>query len=433
MNNDFPHDGDNTPAAKSAGSSTALPNNGNGANANGANVNGANANGANDNALNGNALNGSANGSDIEAASDAAMRDALEDAHALFVRPAQGQGVARGMSENGISENGVNTSGDAISVAPTDYDSNDAYHRAMGLSDETAKGNAPFAPSANHGSEDFKTDSPLPVALAATSMGGAMGPPSDTPPLSVPAPVPAPIPAQPEEEPGQDIWEHLGELRSRVLKCVVAVGIAMVVTWQYRDALLGAFAAPIVKVVRAHGGHLTVIEVMDGFSVYLQTTFIAALLIVMPYVLWQVWAFIEPALTHKERRYSGVLVPFSVILFFVGTAFGFYLTPMFFEFFLQFNPPGTEAFWSYPNAATFLGKMLLVFGICFQVPVFTIFLNKTGLVSRNLLIEYWRHVVVVIFIVVAVITPTWDPFTMTAAALPPCILYGVSIWLVKWL
>jgi sec-independent protein translocase protein TatC len=106
---------------------------------------------------------------------------------------------------------------------------------------------------------------------------------------------------------------------------------------------------------------------------------------------------------------------------------------MFFKFFLQFQPPGTAALWSYSNAATFLAKMLLVFGVSFQVPVIAIFLHKIGAVSRNVMIDYWRHVVVLIFILVAVITPTWDPFTLGAAAAPPCLLYVLSIWLVKWL
>jgi sec-independent protein translocase protein TatC len=127
------------------------------------------------------------------------------------------------------------------------------------------------------------------------------------------------------------------------------------------------------------------------------------------------------------------LVPFSVVLFFSGAALGFYLTPLFFRFFLQFQPPNSESYWSYASVASLLAKMLLVFGICFQVPVVTVFLNKIGLMSRNWMIEYWRHVVVVMFAIVAIITPTWDPVTLTAAALPPCLLYGVSIWLVKWL
>lgn len=89
--------------------------------------------------------------------------------------------------------------------------------------------------------------------------------------------------------------------------------------------------------------------------------------------------------------------------------------------------------WTYTSVVTLIGKMLLVFGVCFQVPVITIFLNKTGIVSRNLLIEYWRHVVVVIFIAVAVLTPTWDPITLAVCAVPPCVLYALSIWLIKWL
>lgn len=404
MNNDFRRD-DPAPASNLAESPTALP-------ANGANTNGASTNGAH------------------AEASDPALRDALEDAHALFVRPAQGQGVARGM-DSGKAD-------DSTSTASSDYDPDDAYHRAMELSGDDAIGrNTSVASPADHPAQNLETEfAPSSIALPAavalsggSSGGGVVIPPSDNPPSSTPVPVPAPQ----HEEHEQDIWEHLGELRSRILKCVAAVAVAMVVTWQYRDAILETFASPIITVLKKHGGILTTIKPTDGFSMYLQTTFTAALLLVSPFVLYQVWAFIEPALTHKERRFSGILVPFSVILFFAGAAFGFYLTPVFFEWFFQFQPPNTSAFWTYSESTSFLAKMLLVFGICFQVPVITIFVNKIGLVSRNLLIEYWRHVVVLIFLIVAIITPSWDPVTMTAAALPPCLLYGVSIWLVKWL
>lgn len=128
-----------------------------------------------------------------------------------------------------------------------------------------------------------------------------------------------------------------------------------------------------------------------------------------------------------------VLVPFSVILFFAGCALGYAMSPVFFQFFLAFQPPDTIANFSYSKSVALLAKMLLVFGACFKVPVITIFLHKIGLVSRNVLIEYWRHVVVVIFIVVAILTPTWDPLTLTVCAVPPCLLYGLSIWMVKWL
>jgi sec-independent protein translocase protein TatC len=153
----------------------------------------------------------------------------------------------------------------------------------------------------------------------------------------------------------------------------------------------------------------------------------------MPVVLFQIWRFIEPALTKTERRYSLVLVPFSTVLFTLGAALGYWCSPLFFKFFIVWLPEGTVANWDYYETITMMAKMLLVFGISFQVPIIVIFLNKMGVVTRNLLIDYWRHSVVVIFTVIAVLTPTWDPVTLCICATPPCLLYVLSIWLIKWL
>ncbi|HEX8550452.1 MAG TPA: twin-arginine translocase subunit TatC [Abditibacteriaceae bacterium] len=230
-----------------------------------------------------------------------------------------------------------------------------------------------------------------------------------------------------------DLLEHLGELRTRLLKSIAAVFVCLILTWQFRDALLAFFSKPIVIEIRRFGGKLVTSNPAEGFGLYLQITLAAAIILAIPIIIYQAWAFIEPALTRQERRYGATLVPFSIVLFFTGGALGFWLTPLFFRFFLQFQPPDSESYWSYGAAASLLAKMLLVFGVCFQVPVVTVFLNKIGLMSRNWMIEYWRHVVVVMFVIVAVITPTWDPLTLCAAAAPPCVLYGASIWLVKWL
>jgi sec-independent protein translocase protein TatC len=117
----------------------------------------------------------------------------------------------------------------------------------------------------------------------------------------------------------------------------------------------------------------------------------------------------------------------------MGAGLGYVVSPLFFKFFLAFQPAGIAANWDYGQSVLLMAKMLLVFGVTFQVPIIVIFLNKLGLLSRNLLIEYWRHAVVVIFAVVAVLTPTWDPVTLAVCATPPCLLYVLSIWLVKWL
>ncbi|BCM94057.1 Sec-independent protein translocase protein TatC [Abditibacteriota bacterium] len=226
--------------------------------------------------------------------------------------------------------------------------------------------------------------------------------------------------------------EHLAELRSRILYCVVAVSLAMVLTWNKCDEISEWFARPIRQALQGHGKPIST-DPTGFFTIYLQISLVSALILTMPFLLLQIWRFIEPALTNNERKFTLVLVPFSSVLFFLGAGMGYWLAPMFFKFFLEFQPVGVDANWDYFQSVILLAKTILVFGLAFQVPVVTIFLNKSGLVSRNILIHYWRHAVVVIFTVIAIVTPTWDPITMTACAIPPCLLYLLSIWLVKWL
>ncbi len=232
--------------------------------------------------------------------------------------------------------------------------------------------------------------------------------------------------------------EHLAELRSRILYCVVAVSLAMILTWNRCLEISEWFARPIKQALtqgQANGQHNQIVSIdpTGFFTIYLQISMISALILTMPFILLQAWRFIEPALTNNERKYTLVLVPFSSILFFMGAGMGYLLAPMFFKFFLAFQPVGVDANWDYLQSIVLEAKTLLIFGLAFQVPVITIFLNKSGIVSRNLLIQYWRHAVVVIFVIIAIVTPTWDPVTMTACAIPPCLLYLLSIWLVKWL
>ena len=232
------------------------------------------------------------------------------------------------------------------------------------------------------------------------------------------------------------LFEHLAELRSRLLYSIVGVMIVMCITWGQTLKLQDWFAKPIKDVLSSNGikkGELVYLGAPDAFTFYFQFSLTSALIIAMPWVLFQVWRFVEPALTNSERRYTLILVPFSSVLFFLGAGLGYVCSPLFFNFFLQFNTPGVLAQWKYDDSVILMAKMLLIFGLAFQVPIVIIFGNKIGLLSRNLLIEYWRHAVVAIFIVVAVLTPTWDPVTMTACAVPPCLLYLLSIWIVKWL
>ena len=223
------------------------------------------------------------------------------------------------------------------------------------------------------------------------------------------------------------LFEHLGELRVRMLHAIGAVALAMCLTWRFVPKFQKWLLAPV--------GDIPIVQLdpMAGLTTYMQLAMISGLILSAPYVILQVWLFLVPALTRNERRYVGFLLPFSIILFFLGCALAYVTSPLFFKFFRAFTPAGVNPQWEYQTTILLLGKTLLVFGVCFQVPIVTIFLNKTGIVSRNWLIEYWRHVVVAIFVVVSILTPTWDPITLIVCAIPPCLLYGLSIWLIKWL
>ena len=258
----------------------------------------------------------------------------------------------------------------------------------------------------------------------------ALATPNDEP--HVPTPYDDNAPHRDRE---MELVEHLTELRQRLLYSVSAIFLAMMATWQFTPQIEALIIRPVVIMLKRYNieGAPQTLDPTEAFMIYFNISLISAVIITIPFLLFQAWRFIEPAMTKRERRFTGILVPFSSLLFFMGCALGYATSPIFFQFFAQFQPPGVMANYSFASVAVLLGKMLLVFGVCFQVPVFTIFLNKSGIVSRDILIQYWRHVVVVIFIVVAVLTPTWDPVTMTVCALPPCFLYGFSIWLVRWI
>ena len=231
------------------------------------------------------------------------------------------------------------------------------------------------------------------------------------------------------------LLQHLGELRQRLLYCALILMAGMSLTWSYSQPMQEWFAAPIRAVLAAKGPQNQIIGIdpTGFFSLTVQFSLVSALIITAPLLFWQVWLFIEPALTNSERRYSLIVVPFSSALFFMGAALSYLVSPLFFKFFLAFQPDGVAANWDYGQSVVLMAKMLLAFGIMFQVPVIVIFLNKLGLLSRNVLIDYWRHAVIAIFTLAAIVTPTWDPVTLAVCAVPPCLLYMLSIWLVKWL
>ncbi len=169
------------------------------------------------------------------------------------------------------------------------------------------------------------------------------------------------------------------------------------------------------------------------FLINVEVSLLAGLIVAAPFILYQIWAFVVPALTPTEKRYALKVIPFSILLFAAGVAFGFYALPVAVKFLVGFVPDQAERLLDFKLYFGFLLKICLGLGLCFQLPLVMLFLAAIGLVSPSFLTSHWRHAVVVMFVLSALITPTWDPVNMSIVAAPLVALYFISIVLVKWM
>lgn len=169
------------------------------------------------------------------------------------------------------------------------------------------------------------------------------------------------------------------------------------------------------------------------FLINVEVSLLAGLIVAAPFILYQIWAFVVPALTPTEKRYALKVIPFSILLFAAGVAFGFYALPVAVKFLVSFVPDQAERLLDFKLYFGFLLKICLGLGLCFQLPLVMLFLAAIGLVSPSFLTSHWRHAIVVMFVIAAVITPTWDPVNMSIVAAPLVALYFISIVLVKWM
>ena len=238
-------------------------------------------------------------------------------------------------------------------------------------------------------------------------------------------------PSQEDELAGteQPFVQHLMELRDRLIKAVIAIGIAAAILFFFPGpgALYDFLAAPLV----AHlpkGATLIATSVISPFMVPLKILLMTAFLAALPVVLWQVWAFVAPGLYSHEKKLVLPLVVSSTLLFFVGVAFCYYLVfGQVFAFIQSFAPKSITAA---PDIEAYLGfvlSMFLAFGLAFEVPIAVVVLARMGIVSVAKLREFRGYFIVLAFVAAAIVTPP-DVVSQLSLAIPMCILYEVGIW-----
>ena len=169
----------------------------------------------------------------------------------------------------------------------------------------------------------------------------------------------------------------------------------------------------------------------DGFFLKLQIATVGGLILALPLALLELWGFIAPALTPQEKKGVHLVAPMSVVLFFMGMACAYLILPRAAQWFLSYIPPGAILLQNPLTWTVFVVKILLVFGLMFELPVVLMFLGKIGIINSALMIRYWRQIAVGLFTMAMVVAPSNDPGTMLALAVPLTVLFFGSIGLVK--
>ena len=233
------------------------------------------------------------------------------------------------------------------------------------------------------------------------------------------------IPNTPVSMEVMSLLEHLQELRQRIIVCLIAISLTSAISYFYAEDL--------VKLITAPAGKLYFMTPAEVFFSYLKISLFSGFLAASPIVLYQLWAFITPALTRTERTLYLLLTPSSVILFFIGILFSyFFVLPTGIQFFIGFATENWQPMFSLGEYLSFVISFLLPFGFIFELPLFILVLAKLSIVSSSFLKTKRKSVLVLSFVIGAVVSPTPDIFSQTMIAIPIIFLYEISFLLVKY-
>jgi sec-independent protein translocase protein TatC len=231
---------------------------------------------------------------------------------------------------------------------------------------------------------------------------------------------------EPENLAEGTLISHLLELRSRLIRALIAVGLCFIPCGYYSNQIFTFIAKPLLDKL-PKGGALIATGVMTPFTTPFKLSFFVAVFFAMPYVLYQVWAFVGPGLYRREKRFAVPLMVSSIVLFYAGVVFAYAVVfPMVFAFFTSTTPQGVAMMTDITAYMDFALTMFLAFGIAFEVPVAVVLLVLTGLVRIERLKANRGYVLIAIFIVAAILTPP-DALSQCIMAGPMYLLYESGI------
>ncbi len=224
--------------------------------------------------------------------------------------------------------------------------------------------------------------------------------------------------------------EHLEELRNRIIKSLIAVGVGTIVAFFASDWILDILTRPYQ--IAIPDASLAFFRPTEAFSLVMRLSLFGGFIIASPVVLYQLWRFVAPALTRKEKRWAIPLTAVFVSLFLIGIAVGYWALSRGLGFLLEFGGDALVPVIGADFYLKFAMRFILAFGISFEFPVFIFAAAAVGAVTSARLRQGRRWAVLVIVVFAAVITPTGDPLTLSLLAVPMYLLYEASILAVRW-
>jgi sec-independent protein translocase protein TatC len=235
----------------------------------------------------------------------------------------------------------------------------------------------------------------------------------------------------PSEGAQETFLSHLVELRTRLMRAMIAVIVILLVLFPWAKDIYALLAAPLLKALPA-GATMIATDVTGTFLVPLKVTLMAAFLLALPYVLWQAWAFVAPGLYQHEKRLAMPVIVSSFVFFLIGMSFAyFFVFPIAFGFFAGYTPAGVTMMTDIDKYLSFVLTMFIAFGVTFEVPVVVIVLVRLNLVTLAKLRAIRSYVIVGAFVVGAIFTPP-DVVSQLLLAVPLWLLYELGILLARF-
>ena len=230
----------------------------------------------------------------------------------------------------------------------------------------------------------------------------------------------------------EEIKPHIAELRTRLIKIVISFFIAFIVAFVYWKEIFLWIAKPAFEALNySNNSEMIFTNLVEPFVTAIKISLYAAFFITLPITLYQIWKFIAPGLYENEKKLVIPFVLFGTIMFIIGASFAYFIVfPIGFKVLIEFGGSDFVAMLKISEYISVALKIMIGFGLAFELPVFTYFFAKLGLVTDKTLKEFSRYAIVVIFIIAAILTPP-DLFSQMAMAIPLLFLYGVSILIAK--